>query len=240
MPSAGSVALVLLGSIVLLTNELPYPGTAALWPVLATAAVIAAGAAGGRPVGVGAALSWLPMRALGRLSYSWYLWHWPFLVLAASMWGDLSVLAKSGLALLALVPSVLAFRFVERPLHHLPSLVSSTGRSLRLGAALSVGAALAGVALALGSGGGALASGLVVPTGADEQTGRGPAALAPSESPSPPAASPSVEAHRGRRRLAPGSPDADAREGARRHPGDLLQRLPPPRGAHHLGDLRLR
>jgi len=52
-------------------------------------------------------------------------------------------------------------------------------------AALAVGAALGGVALALSSGGGALASGLVVPTGADEQTGRGPAALAPSESPSP-------------------------------------------------------
>jgi peptidoglycan/LPS O-acetylase OafA/YrhL len=175
----------LLASIVLLTNELPYPGTAALWPVLATAAVIAAGDAGGRPAGVGAVLSWVPMRALGRLSYSWYLWHWPFLVLAASVWGDLSVLGKSGLALLALVPSALAFRFVERPLHHLPSLVASSARSLRLGAALSAGAALAGVALALGSGGGALASGLVVPVGADEQTGRGPAALAPSDSPTP-------------------------------------------------------
>ena len=160
--------LFLVGSVVMLTNELPYPGTAALWPVLATAAIIVSGATGGRPAGVGAVLSWLPMRALGRLSYSWYLWHWPFLVLAASMWGDLSVLARSGLALLALVPSVLAFRFVEKPLHHLPSLVASTGRSLRLGAALSVGAALAGVALALSSGGGALASGLVVPGGADE------------------------------------------------------------------------
>ena len=177
--------VVLLGSIVLLTNDLPYPGTAALWPVLATAAVIAAGAAGGRPVGVGAVLSWLPLRALGRLSYSWYLWHWPFLVLAASMWGELSVAAKAGLALLALVPSVLAFRFVERPLHHLPALVSSSSRSLRLGAALSAGAALAGVALALSTGGGALASGLAVSGSADEQTGRGPAALAPTESPAP-------------------------------------------------------
>ena len=47
--------------------------------------------------------------------------------------------------------------------HHLPPVD---------GAALSVGAALAGVALAMSSGGGALASGLVVPTGADEQTAR--------------------------------------------------------------------
>jgi hypothetical protein len=107
------------------------------------------------------------------------------LVLAGSVWGELPVLAKLGVALLALVPSVLAFRFVEQPLHHRPSLVASTGRSLRLGAAMSAGAALAGVALAMSSSGGALASGLVVPSGADEQTGRGPAALAPSGSPTP-------------------------------------------------------
>jgi peptidoglycan/LPS O-acetylase OafA/YrhL len=179
-------ALALLGAVVRLSNDRPYPGTAALWPVLGTAAVIAAGAhPGDRGIGVHRALSWTPMRALGRLSYSWYLWHWPFLVLAASVWGDLGVPVKLGLALLALVPSVLAYRFVERPLHHAPTLVASAGRSLRLGAALSAGAALAGLALALAPGGGALASGLVAPTAADEQTGRGPAALATPDPTSP-------------------------------------------------------
>jgi len=183
---------VLLGSVVVLSNDLPYPGTAAVWPVLGTAAVIAAGAVGpDRGTGVAAPLSWWPMRALGRLSYSWYLWHWPFLVLAASVWGDLGVPRRLAIALLALVPSALAYRFVERPLHHLPALVASTGRSLRLGAALSATAALTGAALAMSSGGGALASGLVVPSTADEQTGRGPAALAPSGTPTPSSSAPS-------------------------------------------------
>ena len=182
-------ALVLLGSVALLSSDLPYPGTAALWPVLGTAAVIASGAhAGDRGSGVTHLLSWWPMRALGRLSYSWYLWHWPVLVLAASVWGDLGMWDRLGLALLALVPSALAYRVVERPLHHLPVLVASSRRSLALGATLSAAAALAGVALALAPGGGALASGLVIPTGADEQTGRGPAALAAAQ-PAPSASS---------------------------------------------------
>ena len=151
--------------------------------------MIASGAHDGdRASGVPRVLSWWPMRALGRLSYSWYLWHWPVLVLVVSVRGDLGVPARLGLVLLALVPSALAYRFVERPLHHLPSLVASSRRSLTMGATLSAAAALAGVALALGSGGGALASGLVVPTGADEQTGRGPAALAAAQ-PSPAPAS---------------------------------------------------
>jgi len=189
---------VLLASVGLLSSDLPYPGTAALWPVLGTAVVIAGGtrdstpraamddrAPSGLAGDVGDALSWWPMRALGRLSYSWYLWHWPFLVLAASIWGDLGVPRRLLLVLLALVPSVLAYRFVERPLHHLPALAASTRRSLLLGAALSLGATLTGVALALSSGGGTLASGLVVPSAADEQTGRGPAALVPSSSAAP-------------------------------------------------------
>ena len=167
---------VLLGSIAVLTNDLPYPGTAALWPVLGTAAVIASGTGGLGAVGV---LSAWPVRALGRLSYSWYLWHWPALVLCAAVWGDLGTPVRLAVALLALVPSVLAYRFVERPLHHHPRLKASARSSLLLGAALSATAAVAGLALAMSTGGGALATTEVAATGAaDEQTGRGPAALA--------------------------------------------------------------
>ena len=194
--AAGLVgAVVLVGSVVLLTSDVPYPGTAALWPVLGTAAVIAAGGATSRrAVGVPGMLSTRPMRWLGRLSYSWYLWHWPVLVLAASAWGALSVAARGALALLALVPAMLAHRYVERPLHHSPTLVASTRRSLQLGAVLSLGAAAFGLVLAMLPGGGALASGTSAPGGADEQTGRGPAAAAPTSTPSPTASSAHVVA----------------------------------------------
>ena len=181
---------VLLGSIVVITNEMPYPGTAALWPVLGRAAILAAGCGDqGTSAGIPTVLSAWPMRALGRLSYSWYLWHWPALVLAAAVWGDVGVPVKLALVLLALIPSAIAYRFVEQPLHHLPALVASPRRSLLLGGVLSVTAALAGVALAYGPAGGALASTSVAPTSADEQTGRGPAALAGASSGASPSAS---------------------------------------------------
>ena len=188
----------LLGSIVLLNNDLPYPGTAALLPVVSTAAVIASGTGG--PGAVTLLSAW-PARALGRLSYSWYLWHWPALVLCAAVWGDLGTPRRLLVALLALVPSVLAYRFVERPLHHNPRLKASPRSSLLLGGALSATAAVVGLALALSSGGGTLATTDVSATGsADEQTGRGPAALASPDASSPaPTASGSAK---------PGSPAA--------------------------------
>ncbi|MBI1378896.1 MAG: acyltransferase family protein [Frankiales bacterium] len=188
--TAGVVGLALVaGSVVLLSNDLPYPGTAALWPVLGTTLVIAAGTGGPGRVGV---LTLWPVRALGRLSYSWYLWHWPALVLTAAALGDLGVGGRLAVALLSLVPAALAYRFVERPLHHHPALVASPGRSLRLGAALSLGAATAGLLLAVLPGGGALASSAAAaPGAADEQTGRGPAALA---TPQPSGSGPSAPA----------------------------------------------
>ncbi len=175
---------VLVGSVALINAEVPYPGTAALWPVLATGVIIASGSApsdhgGGAP----RLLSWWPMRALGRLSYSWYLWHWPALVLTASLWGVMGVPARVVVALLALVPSALAYRFIERPLHHHPALVRSTRGSLGLGGSLSAAAAIVGLVLMVFPGGGALASATALPTAADEQVGRGPASTAGPDEP---------------------------------------------------------
>ena len=180
---------VLLASIFFINAEMAYPGVAALFPVLGTAAVIAAGSRDqdrtrdSRAMAVGTPLSSWPMRAIGRLSYSWYLWHWPFLVLAASALGPLSLWFKIVLALLSLVVAALTFRFLENPLRLSPTLIADDRRSLRLGGALSVGAAALGVGLALLQGGGAFASGVTTTTAADEQAGR-PAAPTASHSPS--------------------------------------------------------
>ena len=74
---------------VFFTPDMPYPGTAALLPILGTALVIGAGCAT-PSLGCGRILAWSPMRAIGRLSYSWYLWHWPVLVLAPVCWATRS------------------------------------------------------------------------------------------------------------------------------------------------------
>ncbi len=64
-----------------LSPTTPYPGTAALLPVLGAALVIGAGCAAPAQ-GCGRVLAVPPMRAIGRVSYSWYLWHWPVLLVA--------------------------------------------------------------------------------------------------------------------------------------------------------------
>jgi peptidoglycan/LPS O-acetylase OafA/YrhL len=70
-----------------------FPGYAALVPTLGTAAIIAAGIrATTAPAGPSRLLTLGPVRHVGRISYSWYLWHWPPLVFAATFWGKLSPL----------------------------------------------------------------------------------------------------------------------------------------------------
>ena len=65
----------------------PFPGTAALVPVLGTALLVAAGAR--LPdEGVARVLAHPVPRYIGRVSYAWYLWHWPVLVLANARWGE--------------------------------------------------------------------------------------------------------------------------------------------------------
>lgn len=132
-----------------LTPATPYPGTAALLPWLGTALVIGAGCA--TPTqGCGRVLSVAPMRALGRWSYSWYLWHWPALVFAPILLGRplglagnlMVVLVSGGLA-------VLTLRFVENPLRYAAFLRRSPGKSLAVGGLSSALAAAVSVVLLL-------------------------------------------------------------------------------------------
>ena len=82
----GGLALILL-TCTQLGPHTPYPGTSALLPVLGTALVIGAGCVTGG-MGVGRVLCPPVMRAIGRVSYSWYLWHWPVLLLMPPLLGD--------------------------------------------------------------------------------------------------------------------------------------------------------
>ena len=77
---AGWVALAALAWIALTLDSktVPYPGTAALVPTVAGVLLIAAGA---EAAGPGALLRLMPVRFLGKISYSLYLWHWPILIL---------------------------------------------------------------------------------------------------------------------------------------------------------------
>jgi len=75
--SSGLVAIA--AATVLLREDAAFPGWLALVPTLATVALLASGI--GSPTPVGRLLSLRPLRFVGDISYSLYLWHFPVIVL---------------------------------------------------------------------------------------------------------------------------------------------------------------
>lgn len=105
--------LMIAGSLALLNETSAFPGLSAVPACLGAALLIWSGS-GAAP---GAALLRLaPVVGLGRVSYSFYLWHWPLLVLAADVAQQpLSAPARLALVGLALILAILTWRFVEQP-----------------------------------------------------------------------------------------------------------------------------
>ena len=159
----------------------PYPGTAALLPVLGAALVIGAGCAAPSQ-GCGRVLALPPMRAIGRVSYSWYLWHWPVLVLAPALLGHpLGLAGRSGSGRWSPAgwpcsPCVSSRTRCDSPL----PCAGRPGRSLALGGAATAVAVCVGVALLV-----------VVP----DPVGRGPAAAALTVTAAPPPTGHNIDAY---------------------------------------------
>lgn len=120
----------------------PYPGWLALVPTLSAALLVAAGTAA-TPTIVGRVLAVRPLQRIGDLSYSWYLWHFPVLILGGVYFESGSARTQATLVIVSLVLAWASYRFVESPLRSLPSLVRSSARSLTVGVGL---VAVAGVA----------------------------------------------------------------------------------------------
>ncbi len=93
-----------------------FPGWIALLPVVGTTALILAGALSNKTF-VFNLLSVKPMVLIGKLSYSWYLWHWPLLAfLKLENLGETDLIQNTLAAALALVLAYLTFRFIENPI----------------------------------------------------------------------------------------------------------------------------
>ncbi|WP_433597548.1 acyltransferase family protein [Nocardia sp. CA-135953] len=145
---AGWIGLTLIvAACTQLNGKTPYPGTAALLPVLGTALVIVSGCAETR-FGVGRGLAVPAMRAIGRVSYSWYLWHWPVLLLAPRVLGhQLGRGGSMGAVIMAGGLAMLTLWLVENPVRFAAGLRGSAARSLAGGGAIT--AVAGGVALML-------------------------------------------------------------------------------------------
>ncbi|OBB61632.1 MULTISPECIES: acyltransferase family protein [Mycolicibacterium] len=129
------------------TATTPFPGTAALLPVAGTALVIVAGCATPN-LGVGRLLSKPLPRAIGRVSYSWYLWHWPVLILAPAMFGtDLGLASRLAMIVISLGLAILTLHLVENPARFAAALRGSAVRSLAVGGVATAAAVCAAIVL---------------------------------------------------------------------------------------------
>ncbi len=113
--SLGGLGLAMIAApLFLYTSATPFPGFAALPPCLGTALFIYAN--GGSRTTTGDCLAQPAFVAVGLISYSLYLWHWPVLVFAR-YWapGELSLFLRIGLVLVALLLAAASWKMVEIP-----------------------------------------------------------------------------------------------------------------------------
>jgi peptidoglycan/LPS O-acetylase OafA/YrhL len=116
------LTMILLSALVL-NARVPYPGVWALLPSIGTAVVLAAGARWPY-AGVGRLLSLRPMQAIGRVSYTWYLWHWPVLLLGATVLDVDNGVIRCALVMLSFVLAELSYRLLETPIRRSARLLA--------------------------------------------------------------------------------------------------------------------
>jgi peptidoglycan/LPS O-acetylase OafA/YrhL len=90
------------------------PAWPTLLPVLGAAALVAAGS--GATALPTRALSLRPVRFVGRISYAWYVWHWPVLIFAVAAWGPLSTAQGLAVTAASLLPTLVTHRWIEEPI----------------------------------------------------------------------------------------------------------------------------
>jgi peptidoglycan/LPS O-acetylase OafA/YrhL len=127
------------GSAVLYGADTPFPGVAAVVPVVGTVAVLLSGTAGSATVAA-RFLGSGPLTFLGRHSYSWYLWHWPVLVIAIAVHPSITLSGRLLCILFALGLSAVTYATVENPVRFHPRLVPKPVLSLALGVLLTASA----------------------------------------------------------------------------------------------------
>lgn len=133
---AGLVAIV--SACLLLKSDSAFPGITALWPCLGAAALIEAGRGEGSFASRLLALS--PLRWIGALSFSLYLWHWPTLVFARHLLlGPPDALQAGVAVVLAVALAWASLRWVETPVRQ----AVWSHHSLLLGGGVAIAACLA-------------------------------------------------------------------------------------------------
>ena len=141
--SLAGLALIAL-AIFSLSPQDPFPGAAALAPCIGAALLLWPK---DRPTLTGRLLSLPPLRFVGQISYSLYLWHWPTLVFYRTYINGAmpSTTQAVALAFVSFVLAWLSWRFVEQPFRR---RLLSPARTIAAGLGVTCVVVAAGTALA--------------------------------------------------------------------------------------------
>lgn len=147
---AGAGVAAILAAVVTFNSDTAFPGVAVMLPVAGSLAVIVGGGLhGANPVS--RALAWTPLRLIGKVSYSWYLWHWPFLAMARAIdHSQRDIVRDTAIVLGALAVAAISHPFFEEPIRRRQFAPFKTVRSSVLaGLAMLLVCILAGAGLYL-------------------------------------------------------------------------------------------
>jgi len=141
------LALVLGGALLLDGTE-PFPGTAALLPVVGAALFLWAGDVPSRWAPT-VLTKVRPLTWIGDISYGIYLWHWPLIVIAPFvMAGELTALSKTVLVLVAIGLAAASKALIEDPFRFGPTWSANARRGFypaALGIALVSAISVSGI-----------------------------------------------------------------------------------------------
>ena len=144
--------ILILASVFLYTADTPFPGVFAVPPCLGTALIISSEYSGPGTTAIGRLLSVRPFVAVGLISYSAYLWHWPMIAFARYVLvRPFTGLERVSIILACIAVSAASWKIIERPFRR-QSAVCSRQR-LFAGTAATAGAFVGLAAVAYIGGG---------------------------------------------------------------------------------------
>ncbi len=137
---------MVVASALVIDQQTPWPGSAALLPTVGAGLVVLAGSVHDRNL-TARLLGWGPLPWIGMLSYSMYLWHWPLIVFWTARDPELGVWEKVVIAVLTVTLSALTLRFVEDPVRFNVPLARRRRTTLVLAVAAMATSLIASMAL---------------------------------------------------------------------------------------------
>ena len=117
--------LLIAASTLLYSDDTPFPGIAAAAPCIGAALLIHSGEAQ-KPLAARLLSLW-PVRFIGLISYSLYIWHWPIDVFYQYIWGVPSGMEKIAILAATFLVAIASWHFVERPFRVQPYRIGPRG-----------------------------------------------------------------------------------------------------------------